>query len=71
MTGMDLSGEMVMASTGQYMRQRWQIWQSSGYWITALLVFGSIRITSVGQTWTQVSQPMHPLILLIGIVGLA
>jgi hypothetical protein len=29
-TGMDFSGEMVMASTGQYMRHRWQIWQSAG-----------------------------------------
>ena len=29
--GIDLSGVMVMASTGQYIRHKWQIWQSATY----------------------------------------
>jgi len=62
MTGMLFSGVMVMASTGQYIRHKWQIWQSSGYLMTALPVPRSMRMTSVGQDFTQFSQPMHPLI---------
>jgi hypothetical protein len=65
MTGMDFSGVMVIAWTGQYMLHRWHIWQSAGYLITALWVLGSSRITSVGQVLTQVPQPMQPLIELI------
>jgi len=63
MTGMDFSGDISMASTGQYIRQRWQIWQSAGYVIFALPVSGSIRITSQGQALTHSSQPMQPLML--------
>ncbi|MCF2904398.1 hypothetical protein L0666_05325 [Octadecabacter sp. CECT 8868] len=51
MTGMDFSGDISMASTGQYIRHKWQIWQSAGYAITALPC--SIRMTSQGQDFTH------------------
>lgn len=65
---MDFSGLIVIASTGQYMRHKWQIWQSAGYLITAFRFAGSIRITSVGQVLTHVPQPMHPSIRAIVMV---
>ncbi len=58
---MDLSGVMVMASTGQFILHKWQIWQSAGYLMNAFFVFGSWRITSVGQVLTHVPQPIQPL----------
>ncbi len=36
--------------------------------MSAFFVFGSWRITSVGQVWTQVPQPIQPLISLMVMV---
>lgn len=56
-----------MASTGQYNLHKWQIWQSSGYTISAFLESEFNRITSVGQLFMHSSHPMHPFILSIAI----
>ena len=62
MTGIAFSGEIVIASTGQYILHRWQIWQSAPYLMIAFFVSGSSRKTSVGQLCTHMPQPIHPLI---------
>lgn len=59
---------MVIASTGQYIRHKWHIWQSSGYKISAFFELGFNLITSVGQLLMHSSQPIQPLILLIGMI---
>ena len=56
-----------MASTGQYILHRWQIWQASGYFISAF-PFSFKRITSVGHVFTHIPQPMQPFILLIAMI---
>lgn len=65
---MVFSGEMVIASTGQYIRHKWQIWQSSGYKISAFLESGFNLNTSVGQLLIHSSHPMQPFILSIDII---
>jgi hypothetical protein len=57
---MDFSGEIVMASTGQYILHKWHIWQSAGYAMNAFFVFGSLRMTSVGHVSMHVPHPIHP-----------
>ena len=57
--GIYFSSVTVIASTGQKLTHILQIWQSSGYMITACSVSSFIRITSIGQVSTQVSQPIH------------
>jgi hypothetical protein len=54
-----LTGETVIASTGQSRTHNSHSIQSSTYRVTAVWRSSSMRITSQGQLFTHFAQPMH------------